>query len=91
MSTNELVGIFFLVIVPAITGLIILIGKFISPINKLEIAIERLLIMLDQMKETDKRQDEKINKNAREINNLRIVDENHERRICALERECESK
>lgn len=89
MTNNEMVGLFFVVIIPVIGGLIALVKAFITPVLKLEKAIEKLLLTLEHMKENDALRDKRLNKHGEEIDNLKTQFQDHENRIEILEKRCE--
>lgn len=89
MTTNETVGLFFVAIIPIVGGLVALIKTFTSPINKLEIAIERLIVMLEQMKHDDRNRDKRLDKHGEEIEDLQKNVQDLDHRVCIIERECD--
>lgn len=89
MTANESVGLFFIVIIPVVGGVVALIKTFTSPINKLEIAIERLIVMLEQMKNDNRNRDKRLDKHDGEIEVLQKEVQGLDHRICIIERECD--
>ena len=89
MTNNEMVGLFFVVIIPVIGGLIALVKAFITPVLKLEKAIDKLLITLEHMKENDALRDKRLNKHGEKIDDLKTQLHDHDNRLEILEKRCE--
>ena len=74
MSQLEFNGM-FLVAFTSIIGIVVSIttlsSKFTTPIKNLEIAVNKLIVTLDNLEEKEKDQDNRITKHGQEIDELR--------------------